>query len=234
MQLYDIGLRNGQWALNKIVECVVPSISFGDHFCPGDIPTVSFSVFVGTSYPAHYLLGLLLCLERQTLKDFEVVIQTDGVRPDIEGMIETHPFESMPIRLYQRGEVKRHWGFPYIQDGVNLCNGKYIVCTYDDNYYVPIFLHQMVTAMDQGYDLVMCHTLGVKPVQEGRTDNYYGRPLPILGEGGMGGFMATKALLDKVPFPESREFDADSVWVEALGRAAAKVAIVPKALFVWC
>jgi Glycosyl transferase family 2 len=189
-------------------------------------PLVSILIWCGTKYPASYLLGLLLSLERQSYKNWEAVIQTDGPRSDVRQMLKCEWLSADKIHLHETPEVRGWWGFHYKQTGFAQCKGQYIVATNDDNYHHPDYLRKMLQVAELGYDLVICHLIGPTGI--------YAHCVPIERDCDLACALVRRDLLERVPWPEVNTPSDDGVWIERLGKAAKKVAIVQKALFVHC
>jgi hypothetical protein len=196
--------------------------------CPADPPLVSILIWCGTKYPASYLLGLLLSLERQTYSNWEAVIQTDGPREDVRRMLQCEWLTKDRIELHETLEACGWWGFPCKQEGFALCKGQYMVATNDDNYYVPIWLQRMVETAQLGYELVLCDRVN----SDGGFCYTVG--VPIEGTVDLGCALVKKELVNKVPWPRGNEPTCDGRWIEELSKKANKAAIVRKALFVHC
>jgi len=191
-----------------------------------DPPLVSVLIWCGTKYPANFLLGLLLSLERQTYWNWEAVIQTDGPRDDVRQMLKCEWLSASKIHLHETPEVRGWWGFHYKQAGFALCQGQYVVATNDDNYHHPVYLQKMMQVAELGYDLVICGLIGPTAI--------YARCVPIQGDCDIACALVRRDLLEKVPWPEVNAPSDDGVWIERLAKAAKKVAIVEKPLFVHC
>src|SRR5437773_4001151 len=96
-------------------------------------------------------------MQRQRYANWELVAVTDGPRQDIADYLRGR--QDGKVVLMQTKEPLGHWGHPCRQRGIDAARGEIIGVQNDDNYLVPGFLEQMVGAIQDGADLVLCNTV---------------------------------------------------------------------------
>lgn len=118
------------------------------------------SLFIGVvAYQRPEALHVLLrSLLAQTNQDFFCKVYHDGYDPKIELILRAYrdeypeqiDFEFTPTRYNDFGHSLR-------QMAINDAQGDYLLITNDDNYYVPVFIENMIArARKDDSDLVLC------------------------------------------------------------------------------
>lgn len=190
-------------------------------------PEPLVSLVVRLKYPPDRIAALIMSMERQRWKNWEMIVVTDGpLTPWYE-----HPASRWLIdgrvQVVQTAESKGRWGHPHRQLGIDraLQDADFIGLSNDDNYYVPGYLDQMVYALEsQQADLVLCDYLS----------HYHGwqvvrtKPEPFHCD--LGCWLARAALVKATPW-QGAEFTSDGDYVERLAKAAQKVVKVDRPLF---
>jgi Glycosyl transferase family 2 len=182
------------------------------------------SICVRVKYPVDRLTAMLLCLQRQTYKNWEALIVTDGPDPETRHALER--VVDPRVILLETPEAKGRWGHPYRNLSIQRCTGAYIGLTNDDNYYVPGYIDQMVGALKMhNADLALCQIVHA----------YSGwctisTTQPRAGACDLGNWIVKAAIAKSTPWP-GEDFLDDGRYVEALA-AKGKTVVVPRALFV--
>jgi hypothetical protein len=179
-------------------------------------PLVSMAIRV--KYAPDRLAMFLLSMRRQRYDNWEVVAVTDGPNPQAVELVRQ--MNDPRIRLLQTERPLGRWGHPYRQLGLDNCRGDFIGMSNDDNYYVPGYFEQMVTAL-RNADLALCQTL-----------HSYSAWAVVPPGGDLGCWLARSELIRKVPWTGT-DFTSDGDYLNALiQQAGGRVVTVEKPLFV--
>lgn len=183
------------------------------------------SICVRVKYPVNRLMAMILCLQRQSYRNWEAVIVTDGINADARSLISV--MNDPRLVFVETVEKKGQWGHPYRNLGIQQCKGDLIGLTNDDNYYVPGYLHQMVKAMvANDCDLIMCDML--------HTYQNWDRleTLPFQNKADLGNWLVKASIAKSTPWPGNDMRD-DGKYVEAIAeKADGKIGILRRSLFI--
>jgi Glycosyl transferase family 2 len=187
------------------------------------------SIVVRVCYPVDRLQAFLLSMKRQRYTNWQVIVVTDGPRPDVRGLLAA-PSPLVPlaqVKLIETQERKGHWGHPILEAGMAVCDGSIIGLQNDDNYLTPGYIEYLVWALEDGADLALCDTV----------HSYHGYNVEVsesvVCKCDLGCFLARADLARSVQWPGNWA-QADGVYVENIARAAghSRVAKVNRPLFV--
>lgn len=180
-------------------------------------PLVSLAVRI--KYAPDRLRLFILSMQRQRFENWEMVAVTDG--PNEAAVRLVAEINDPRIRLIETEQRLGRWGHPYRQRGINACRGDYIGLSNDDNSYVPGYIEQMMYAMSDTVDLVLCqllHSHGGWRVDQPGND--------------LGAWIGRASLIRQVPWP-GQDFTSDWEYLQSLlVVAGARVATVMRPLFV--
>jgi predicted protein tyrosine phosphatase len=172
------------------------------------------SIVARIKYGRECVEGLILSMQRQRWKNWELVLVSDG--PMMYELTTKDP----RVRLVVTPESRGCWGHPYRQLGIDAARGDWIGLTNDDNYYVPGYLEQMMLAVEDGAELVLCQMLHSNAGW-----------LPIAAGSDLGCFLAKAELVRRVPF-DGTEYQYDRVYIQKLVDLSASTAVVDRPLFI--
>jgi hypothetical protein len=185
-------------------------------------PLVALAVRV--KYSIDRLQAFLLSLKRQRYDNWRVLFHSDGPnREMVEFCKQAHETDK---RIYhmETNAVRGHWGHKWRADamfGIKPLEPKYVGMSNDDNYYTPGYLEQMVFALEhEQADLALCSS----------THRYMGWGIAEPGSD-LGAWLSSYDLSRDVPW-SGHDFMADARHVEALKKAAKKIAYINKPLFI--
>jgi predicted protein tyrosine phosphatase len=181
-------------------------------------PLVSLAVRV--KYDAATLMGFLLSLQRQRYDNWQAVLFTDGLRPDVQSLIGS--ITGANIVLAQNSIAKGRWGHPYRQIALELCEGDWIGTNNDDNYLTPGYIEQLVRAGERsGAGVVVCPAV----------HRYSGWGVCRAGDD-LACWIARRDIVRQVTW-DDYSFTGDAAYLKKLIEAAnGKVAEVPRMLVV--
>lgn len=184
------------------------------------MPEPQVSLAVRVKYDAECLMGFLISLRRQRYDNWQAVLFTDGMRPDVRQLVETMP--SSNVVLMENSEPKGKWGHPYRQAALDVCDGEWIGTNNDDNYLTPGYIEQMVLAGQRsGASLVLCSAV----------HRYAAWGCCKAGQD-LACWIAKKELVRKVQWTDT-DFLADETYLNKLMEAAdGQFAEVPRPLVV--
>jgi predicted protein tyrosine phosphatase len=183
------------------------------------------SLVVRIKYPIDRLHALVLSIQRQRHRNWEIIAVTDG--PNAAAVKMIRDLQNPRIRLIETDKPLGRWGHPYRQLGLDACRGDFIGCSNDDNYYVPGYFDQMVTALElDGAGVAICDML----------HSYHGWSIakcePVRYKVDLGCWIARSAVVRQVRW-QGAEFSSDGEYVERLVKAAnGAVTLVRRPLFI--
>jgi predicted protein tyrosine phosphatase len=182
-------------------------------------PQPRVSLVVRVKYAPDRMAAFALAIRRQRYDNWELVFVTDGPNPGAHDVLAW--LRDDRIRLIETDTALGRWGHPHRQKGIDAATGELIGLSNDDNYYVPGYLEQMVNALERdGAELAMCAML----------HSYWGwRPLAAGHD--VGSWIARLDLVRRVPW-SGDNFFYDAKYLDQMKRAAKKVAVVDRALFI--
>lgn len=172
----------------------------------------------------HALHCLLCSFLAQTYKNWIATVVHDG-SVSAPFYLPTQLFDNR-VKMIQTKERLQQFGHPHRRKFALEAQADYIGFTNDDNYYMPTYFEWMLGELvAKKADFVYCDMVhshrGWKPMTT--TPRYRGLD--------MGGFIASKALIEKTPWTDY-SFRGDGMYINALTANARKVIKVPATLFV--
>lgn len=125
---------------------------------------MNLSFIVSTYHRPQVLRCLLVSLDIQTEKDFEVIV-TDNSRDDVVAAKNLEVVKEFDNRFeYKR--TYREECYSSAEDGAKISKGRFLCFPSDDNYYLPQFAEMMLRhALHKNLDLVYCDCVYGKPGQ---------------------------------------------------------------------
>lgn len=172
------------------------------------------SIVARIKYNRECVDGLILSMQRQRWKNWELILVSDGP------MMFELGCKDPRVHLIVTPEAKGRWGHPYRQKGIDAARGDWIGLTNDDNYYVPGYLEQMMLAAEDGAELVVCEMLhsnaGWSPIAAGSD---------------LGCFLARSELVRRVPF-DGDAYTYDRVYLQKLVDLSSSTVAVKRPLFI--
>jgi Glycosyl transferase family 2 len=189
------------------------------------VPEPLVSIVCRISYPFDRFQAFMLCMERQRYTNWQVVAVTDGPRDDVARYVQSR--EDAKVHLIQTAERVGHWGHPYRQQGIDAAQGEIIGLQNDDNYLVPGFLEQLVWAIQDGADLVLCDT--VHSYLAWASYRVEARRSSC----DLGAFLVRAGLIRQVKWPGNDQ-ESDGEFIEGLAALAGrnKIACIRRPLFI--
>jgi Glycosyl transferase family 2 len=196
-------------------------------------PEPCVSIMVRVTYPLDRLQTFLSNIRRQRYTNWQVVVVTDGPRPDIRDYVQAQT-ESAPdsqgmqrIKLLETESLRGLWGHPLRQVGIDNCDGTIIGLQNDDNYLTPGYMEQLVWALEDGADIALCdcvHSYLAWGYEESQART---------AKGDMGCWLARADLVRKVRWPGNHAF-ADGDFIQAMAQLSGpnRIAKVSKPLFI--
>ncbi len=179
------------------------------------------SMVVRVKYPVDRLRAFILSMQRQRHENWECIVVTDGPNPGVRS--ELDQAGNPKVRLIETPKALGRWGHPYRQLGIDAARGEFIGLSNDDNYYVPGYFEQMIGAMQaENADLAACAML----------HNYFRWDFNGIYGYDVGAWLGRAELVKRVKWPTHGEFDSDNEYFDMLCKAARRVEIVKRALFV--
>jgi glycosyltransferase involved in cell wall biosynthesis len=184
---------------------------------PEPDPLVSIAIRI--KYAPDRLKLFILSMQRQRHDNWEMIAVTDGPNEPAARLIAE--VNDPRIRLIETEKRLGRWGHPYRQRGLDACRGDYIGLSNDDNYYVPGYIEQMLHAMGDTADLVLCQLL----------HSHSGWKVDPPGND-LGAWIARASLIRKVPWT-GQDFASDRDYLVSLvAQAQGRVATVARPLFI--
>jgi len=175
------------------------------------------SMVIRVKYSPERLLAFILCMRRQRHENWELIAVTDGPNPGAAHVVDV--VKDPRVRLIQTEKSLGRWGHPHRQKGIDAAAGEWIGMSNDDNYYVPGYLEQMLTAGENA-DLVQCRVLHSYCAWDKFTGDE------------MGNWLARAQIVKRTPWT-GVEHTSDRDYLHQLRAAAGdRVADVDRALFV--
>jgi hypothetical protein len=182
-------------------------------------PDPLVSIAIRIKYAPDRLKLFILSMQRQRHDNWEMIAVTDGPNEAAAHLIAE--VNDPRIRLIETEKRLGRWGHPYRQRGLDACRGDYIGLSNDDNYYVPGYIEQMLHAMGETADLVLCQLL----------HSHSGWKVDPPGND-LGAWIARASLIRKVPWT-GQDFASDRDYlVSLLEQAQGRVATVARPLFI--
>ena len=106
-----------------------------------DNPLFSFIV---VCYERYYNVQCLIySLLSQTYDNFEVILIHDGYNQQHEDIIKPYLSDKRFKYIYTDQRCN-DWGMSLRNKGLQLAKGEWIINTNDDNYYVPVYLEELI------------------------------------------------------------------------------------------
>lgn len=181
------------------------------------------------------LTTLLWSLASQTSRDFQISVWHDGASPEILNCIEHFQKLNEDISISYCFTQIRHndYGHSLRSLAIDHCQTEFMLLTNDDNYYVPIFVEQIVEQPLKDldivfFDMVHSHKLLSLP----NTSGYQTLVTqPRINWIDIGAFVFRTELGKQTGF-KSRDFAADGVFFESMLRDGARCLKIEKVLFV--
>ena len=182
-------------------------------------PDPLVSIAVRIKYAPDRLKLFILSMQRQRHDNWEMIAVTDGPNEPAARLVTE--VNDARIRFVETEKRLGRWGHPYRQRGLDACRGDYIGLSNDDNYYVPGYIEQMLSALGSTADLVLCQLL----------HSHSGWKVDPPGND-LGAWIARASLIRKVPWT-GQDFTSDRDYlVSLLAQAQGRVATVARPLFI--
>ena len=182
------------------------------------------------------LTCLLWSLASQTSSNFVVTVYHDGHNEEIENIVKSFKSNNpdIDITYYSSSERFNDYGHTLREMALHRSSADYLLLTNDDNYYVPIFVEEILREIDNEnpdivyFDMVHSHIMGDLPNPIGYQTLI---TEPRLNRIDIGSFVF-RTELGKVAGFTDREFNADGRFFERMLEFSPKLKKIEKVLFV--
>ncbi len=182
------------------------------------------------------LRTLIYSLLAQTNRDFSIHIIHDGGDPSTREAVREISFQNPELRLKYTETDQRFndYGHSLRSIGLQQSKADYTLLTNDDNYYVPIFVQEMLNmAKNEKSDIVYCDMVHNHVFLD--LPNPVGYQVlisqPVLNRIDMGAFIFRTKIGQQIGF-NSRAFEADWDFFDSMQTAGARLSKIEKVLFV--
>lgn len=193
---------------------------------------------VCVSYKRYANIPVLIhSLLAQTLQNFKLIVLHDGYDEQIHQILSEFKDRNPGVIDFAFSEVRYNdWGHTLRDIGIQMADTEYLLITNDDNYYCPVFVENMFSALQANQaDIVMCDMIHSHNQPGGRHQPPYSlfQTAPQRCSMDIGCFIARTALAKKVGFRD-KGHDADATYFEDLimAQPGIRIAKVPQVLFV--
>jgi glycosyltransferase involved in cell wall biosynthesis len=193
---------------------------------------IKFS-FIITAYQRYNNIQCLIhSLLLQTYDNFEVIIIHDGYDQKHEEVIKPY-LNDIRFKYIYTDHRYNDWGMTLRNKGLEMVDGDWIINTNDDNYYVPVYLEELVKVIENKnecnfvyYDCVLSHN---NIINHNKKD--YGLLIPEIRHSyiDMGQFAVKKEVISKYKFHLTAP--ADGILIEEM-KHELKPEYIDKILFV--
>lgn len=178
----------------------------------------------------HELLALIHSLLSQTCKDFCISVYHDGPNQQIEDSLNIVQ-KSYPEQVRFEFTAIRHndYGHSLRDLGIKNAKSPYLLITNDDNYYVPIFVDEILKAINGGKkDFIYWNMIHSHTEYKGNFRTY-----PKRGSIDVGAFVVRTDLAQMIGWTD-KGFAGDATYCEQLLSSIPDIRIkkIRKTLFV--
>lgn len=127
-----------------------------------------FSIIIPTYKGSDSLPIALVCLEKQTFKDFEVIVSDDNGKDSDEQIKTLKVIEAFKDRLNIKYLINKHVNGSYARNqGLQNAEGQYICFLDDDDFYLDSYLGEMKKTFELNKDISFIFSNVVIILKEG-------------------------------------------------------------------
>ena len=178
---------------------------------------IKFSFIIPCWEQTHLLKCLLQSIICQTYSNWEVILVHDGINPEHQTQLEDYLKD--PRFKYSSTEVRYgYWGHYGREIGTQLTTGDYIIHSNDDNYFMPILLEEVYSAITRNPEVNFVYwdmILGKYENEHSHNKKDYGHFIPKIQHSYIDwGQFATKNEVIKKYSINKHEAAADGTLVE--------------------
>ncbi len=180
---------------------------------------------------------LLRSLFVQTDQDFFCKVYHDGYDPKIELILRAYR-EEYPEQMDYEFTSKRYndFGHSLRQMAINDAKGEYLLITNDDNYYVPVFVQNMMSrAKVDDSDLVICDMVHSydRPGARNQIPYNFFQTSPSLGNIDIGAMIVRTEIAKEVGWRDMTAIGDGTYCNDVVAsKAQIRISKVPQILFV--
>jgi len=176
---------------------------------------------------------LINCFESQTRGNWELVIIHDGYDDMFERTVRPYCWaDPHRVKLHYSDERHNDWGHTNRDAGIDIVTGNWTLQTNDDNYYVPVFVEEVLDYAEACSNVNMIGWDMIHNYKEFGPYKFVDTNLSITGPTEMGAFACSTDMAREVRFAH-RDRGADQGYIKDLiGTGRAVVGKVDKILFV--
>lgn len=173
----------------------------------------------------------------QTLQNFRLIVLHDGYDQEMDKILgELKNRNSGVIDYYFSEERYNDYGHTLRDVGIRMADTEYLLITNDDNYYCPVFVENMLSALHaHNADIALCDMIHSHNQPGGRPQPAYAlfETAPQRCSIDIGCFIARTELAKKVGFRD-KSHDGDATYFEDLiaVKSDVRIAKVNQVLFV--
>lgn len=173
----------------------------------------------------------------QTLQNFRLIILHDGYDQEMDHILSELKIRNPGVIDYYFSEERYNdYGHTLRDIGIRMAETEYLLITNDDNYYCPVFVENMISALHtHKADIALCDMIHSHNQPGGRPQPAYSffDTAPQRFSVDIGCFIAKTEIAKKVGFRD-KSHDGDATYFEDLlnTRPNAKIVKVNQVLFV--
>jgi hypothetical protein len=176
------------------------------------------------------LLTLVNCFASQTSQDFLMRVYHDGPDAEMEALLNSLKLQYPDMFDFEISSRRfNDYGHSLRGHGISKAKSDYLLITNDDNYYVPTFVSEMITALESDHsDMVYCNMLHSHTFYKATFRTYLKK-----GAIDVGAIVVRTELAKKVGW-QDKTFSGDGTYCEQLlqSKKDIKVRKIRKTLFV--
>jgi len=119
------------------------------------------SVIIPTFNRLEFLKEAVESVEKQSCRDFELIIVDDGSTDSTGGYLENLPIKSRPVKNFPAKHIRlQHSGFPGLvrNAGARAAEGKYLAFLDSDDLWEPEKLAKQIEYLTANPKIEICHT----------------------------------------------------------------------------
>ncbi len=169
------------------------------------------SVIIPCYKAQEHIHRCLDALERQTYRDFEVILVDDASPDNTRAVLEAYRTRS-PLAITVTANEVNAGPATSRNRGIALATGTYVAFCDSDDYYQPDYLERMVAQSDDGQaDMVLCNSRKVTgnntvdvPLFKGTSPTTDVRQVLALGVDSLCSLMVRREIAAAVPLPPLR------------------------------
>ena len=178
---------------------------------------IKFSFVIPCWEQTNLLKCLLQSIISQTYNNWEVILVHDGVSPTHQSQLTDYLKD--PRFKYTSTETRHgYWGHYGREIGTQLTSGDYIIHSNDDNYFMPITLEEIYSAVTRNPEVNFVYwemILGKYKNEHSHNKKDYGHFIPKIQHSYIDwGQFATKSKIIKKYLINKHEAAADGTLVE--------------------